>query len=369
MSADGMKSLLKSAARETVSQALHLAPTAFWRRLFPKTAVGVCYHVVSDRPLAHVKHYRFLNRADFEADLRYLRSRFGFLSYAELAERRASSRTVRDNAAILTFDDGFAECFTEVTPVLGRLGLTGVFFLITDLIDNTVIFRESAASLCIEKIRARPVEQILAMVDALGLNERLKPPPRGPSSAAVDAPLVMADLGETPDARLRPFLHWLLTLAADETALLDALCARLDVDPKGYVQRTQPYLTTDQIRQMHADGFTIGAHSRSHRLLQDLTRDEAEREIVESCRIVQGITGQASVPFAFPYSGAGLDRAWLRDLRRRHEVIGLFFDTDGLREDEPMVVQRVFGERLGRDRTMDAILRRAWSRRPAWRFG
>jgi len=159
-----MKSLLKLAARETVSQTLHLAPTAFWRRLFPKSAVGVCYHVVSDRPLAHVKHYRFLGRADFEADLRYLQSRFGFISYAELAERRMSSSAVRDNAAILTFDDGFAECFTEVTPVLRRLGLTGIFFLITDLIDNTTIFRESTAALCIEKIRERPVELILEMV-------------------------------------------------------------------------------------------------------------------------------------------------------------------------------------------------------------
>ena len=62
-----------------------------------------------------------------------------------------------------------------------------------------------------------------------------------------------------------------------------------------------------------------------------------------------------------------MDRAWLAQLRRQHDFIGLFFDTDGLREDEPFVVQRVFGERFGHDRTMDGILRRAWGRRPAWR--
>jgi len=45
----------------------------------------------------------------------------------------------------------------------------------------------------------------------------------------------------------------------------------------------------------------------------------------------------------------------------------LFFDTDGVREDESFVVQRVFGERFSRDRTLDAILRRAWADPAAWR--
>jgi len=118
---------------------------------------------------------------------------------------------------------------------------------------------------------------------------------------------------------------------------------------------------------LHADGFTIGAHSCSHRRLQDLSRSDAEHEIVESCRIVRYITDQPNVPFAFPYFGGGLDRAWLARLREQHDFIGLFFDTDGVREDEPFVVQRVFGERFSRDRTLDAILRRAWAHPAAWR--
>ena len=106
--------------------------------------------------------------------------------------------------------------------------------------------------------------------------------------------------------------------------------------------------------------------SCSHRWLQDLSPDEARHEIVESCRIVRDITGQSTVPFAFPYFGGGLARTWLADIRNTHDFVGLFFDTDGLREDAPFVVQRVFGERFGHDRTVDGILRRAWSRRPAW---
>jgi peptidoglycan/xylan/chitin deacetylase (PgdA/CDA1 family) len=179
-------------------------------------------------------------------------------------------------------------------------------------------------------------------------------------------PLEVAGLARQADRRLQPLLHWLLTVAPADLDLVNQLAARLGVEPEAYLQSVRPYLTTPQIRQLQADGFTIGAHSCSHRSLEDLSRADAEHEIVESCRIIRGVTGQTSVPFAFPYFGGGLDRAWLAQLRRQHDFIGLFFDTDGLREDAPFVVQRVFGERFGPDSTVDATLRRAWSRRRAW---
>lgn len=362
-----MKTLLKSAVRAVADRTLHHAPVPLWRRLVPKTELGVCYHVVSDVRLPHIKHYRVLSAAQFEADLDYLGAAFEFISYEQLLQRRAEARPVRDNAVILTFDDGFAECARTVAPLLRRRGVSCVFFVITDLIDNAVLFRESRASLCVEQILQSPFERVAAIVAELGLDARLQPPALGASADPTHLPLEVADLGPDPDPRLAPLLRWLLNLAPDEEALLDPLAARLGVDPSRYLREAQPYLTREQIRQLQADGFTIGAHSRSHRRLKELPREEAEQEIVESCRIIRDITGQASTPFAFPYFGGELDRDWLGRLREQHDFIGLYFDTDGLREDEPFVVQRVFGERFGPDRTMDAILRRAWSRRPAWR--
>jgi peptidoglycan/xylan/chitin deacetylase (PgdA/CDA1 family) len=345
---------------------LRHVPVSVWRRLFPKSAVGLCYHIVSDTEVPHVRHYPFLDTAAFEADLRYLRQTFGFVSYTELAKRRRGASVVRDNAAIVTFDDGFAECATVAAPILRRHSAGGVFFVITDLIDNTAVFRETEASLCLATIGRRPAAEVEAIVEELGLGARLAPPRRA-ASDIVRAPLQLARLAGLAERGPRPLLHWLLTLGAADAALLRQLSVRLGVDPEEYVRRTRPYLTATQIRGLHAEGFTIGAHSLSHRWLQGLPHAEAEREIVESCRIVRDLTGQREVPFAFPYFGGGLDRGWLARLRQQHDFIGLFFDTDGLREDVPFVVQRVFGERIGHDRTPDAILRRAWARPSAWR--
>jgi len=349
------------------SQMLHRVPTSLWRGLVPKTELGFCYHMVSDVPLPHLRHYPILSPADFDADLSYLRKYFDFISYEQLVQRRGSSNVARDNSVILTFDDGFAECATVAAPILLRHGAGCVFFVVTDLVDNSKVFRESEASLCIDAICRLPVERVETVVCELGLDARLRPPPARMLFDPTRHPLDIAGLDDQPEHKLRPLLHWLLTIGGEpDLGLMRQLCTRLGVDPLSYLRQARPYLTTQQIRQLGADGFTIGAHGLTHRRLQDLPRDEAEHEIVESCRIVRDITGQSSVPFAFPYFGGGMDRAWLADLRRRHEFIGLFFDTDGLREDEPFVVQRVFGERFGHDRTLDGILRRAWGRRAAW---
>ena len=100
---------MKSALRAAATGLLRHVPVPVWRRLFPKSVVGLCYHIVSDAEVGHVLHYPFLDTAAFEADLHYLRRTFGFISYDDLAKRRRSGGEVRDNVAIVTFDDGFAE--------------------------------------------------------------------------------------------------------------------------------------------------------------------------------------------------------------------------------------------------------------------
>jgi peptidoglycan/xylan/chitin deacetylase (PgdA/CDA1 family) len=359
---------LARGARKAAGQILHAAPLALWRRLVPKTDLGVCYHLVSDGPVPHVKHYRFLDTDAFEADLDYLARHFEFVTYEELTRRRTSAVRSRDNSVILTFDDGFAECATVVAPLLRRRGLRCVFFVITDLIDNRVLFRESAASLCVAAIMRMPFDQVESVMVESGLKGPLQSSPSVSfSEPTATLPFGLADLDPNLDPRLLPLLRWLLDLPASEESRLQDLLARLGIDSRSYLQTAQPYLTTEQMRRLHADGFTIGAHGCSHRRLQDLSRQDAEHEIVESCRTVRDVTGQQSVPFAFPYFGGGLDRAWLAGVRERHDFVGLFFDTNGVCADEPFVVQRVFGERFTPDHSLDAILRRAWARPAAWR--
>jgi peptidoglycan/xylan/chitin deacetylase (PgdA/CDA1 family) len=356
-----LREFLSRASRRWRSLLLGFAPIWLLRRAFPEPILCLCYHMVSDVSVPHVKHYKFLSTAEFEQDLDYLESRFQYLSYEQIVESRRSQTNGSSKTAIcLTFDDGFAECLSVVRPILLRRGATCIFFIITDLIDNRAAFFETRASLCVDAVLRHPVEEVEAIFRELGLQSRAR---IAEATYHNLVPKQMARYWSQFDERVRPMLVWLLMTKPDDAELVDQLCRRLHVDVEGYVEKQRPYLSKEQILQLQSDGFTIGAHGCGHHRLQSLSVEQAEWEIVQSCRTIRDLTGQTSVPFAFPYFGEGLDRRWLAELRERHPFVGLFFDTQGQRRDLPIVVQRIFGERIDQTGSIDRVLRPAWLRR------
>lgn len=101
-----------------------------------------------------------------------------------------------------------------------------------------------------------------------------------------------------------------------------------------------------------------------------MSADAVEREVVTSCERIRELSGQKKVPFAFPYSGDGIDRTLLADLLRRYDFVELFFDTGGMHTDAPFVVNRVGVDDpagcVGDGTNLPRLLRREWSRRTAW---
>lgn len=355
-----LRKFLSRARHGWSNRLLGFMPIWLLRRVFPEPILCLCYHMVSDVPVPHVKHYKFLGTAEFEQDLNYLERRFQYLSYEQILESRSQAKRRSESAICLTFDDGFAECLSVVRPILLRRNATCIFFIITDLIDNRVAFFETQASLCVDAILRHPVEKVQAISRELGLQSKLR---IAEETYRNSVPRQMALYWNQFDERVRPMLVWLLMTQPDEAELVDQLCRRLDIDVGQYVETQRPYLSKEQILQLRSDGFTIGAHGCSHRRLQSLPIEQAEREIVQSCRTIRDLTGQESVPFAFPYFGGGLDRRWLAGLRERHPFVGLFFDTQGQCRDAPVVVQRIFGERINETGSMERVLRRAWLQR------
>jgi hypothetical protein len=92
-----LETLMRRVTRAAASATLQGVPTDFWRRLFPKTAIGVCYHMVSDAAVPHLRHYPFLDQTAFEADLAYLQRHFTIMHYPDLARRRAAGDGTRRN--------------------------------------------------------------------------------------------------------------------------------------------------------------------------------------------------------------------------------------------------------------------------------
>jgi len=298
------------------------APLGAYRWLVPRDVLSVCYHTASDRPPAHIKHlFDCRQPRALEADLIYLGTHYTLVGYEQVERIRAGKERAPRNAFLVTFDDAYAECFTTVRGMLLKHDTPCVFFVTTGCLDNGAMFYRNKVSLCIDRA---------LRLDDAG-QARLRREINRLFGLAVETPAETA--------------AWAYGLGYADLPRIDTLCSLLQVDVTGYLTQQKPYLTTDQVRQLARDGFTIGAHGVSHGRLQDLRSPaEIEREIVESCQVVRQITGGKRIPFAFPFNGAGIDRTFLADIRRTHDVVGLYFDLRGLQEDQPLVVQRLVAD-------------------------
>lgn len=322
-----------TASRTVARQLMRLAPVRWYTRLVPREVIGFCYHVVADRPLPHVRRmYAFKSPAQFEADLLFLKRNFRVVSYPELLEARAAGRPVGPDAVFLSFDDGYSECFSAVRPLLLQHGLPCTFFVATGVLDNARMLHFNKVSLCMEAL------------------ERL-----GPAAGEEALRALEGELGR-PLRGYADFQAWVHSFDAGTHPALDGFCERLGVDVEGWLREHRPYLTRDEVRQLARDGFTIGGHTRWHLHLGSQSDGAlVEAEIVESCREVAELTGSSEpVPFAFPYDADGVDRGFLRDLRRRHPFLGLFFGTRGLSLDADFLINRMISDappRWGRQGT------------------
>ena len=296
-------------------------PLGVYRRAVRRPVFAMVYHTVTPAPRDHLRFiYPAKTPAMFEADLAYLKENFRVISYPEYLAMQRGKTPAGPDAVLITFDDGHRGCATIVSPLLAKYQLPGIFFVTTDFLDNQALFYRNKYSLCVARLQKMATEEVAALLPDLAA--RFQP-----------------NLDNLP-----ALLQWLRSINQTREAVLDEVCVLLNVDVSGYLIAQQPYMTSEEVRELAAAGHTIGAHGRRHHKLNSLPQDAQAEEIVESCRAVQALTGQDQVPFAFPFSGYGVNRPFLTRLQKQHREVGPFFDSKGVRRDKSAILNRIWAD-------------------------
>jgi peptidoglycan/xylan/chitin deacetylase (PgdA/CDA1 family) len=313
---------MKSTLNNLLQVISRLIPLRLYPRLVQREVISIFYHAVSDGVMAHVRYlYPLVSVADFMSALGYLQKNYTLVSYDQLQDHYKKKTPLPPDALHLSFDDGFAECYTVVRPLLLDMGIPCTFFLTIDWLDNRMLYFRHAISLCVHQVSR--LERAIQIEFVATINRQFN--------------LSLRDIAG--------FIAWIMAFRGPEGRILDQVCTLLGIEVERFLAEQTPYLTTAQVKQMHADGFTIGAHGLSHRKLGFVPDGEIEAEIVGSCQAVQAITGRSVVPFSFPQSAGNVDRAQLADILERHPLVGLLFDTKDLMLDEAFIYNRVWAER------------------------
>lgn len=309
-----------------ITHALHRIgenlPLLVHQTLVKRDFIVVNYHMVSDQKLAHVEHlFPYKDTSMFDRDLEYMQKYFQIVSSDQIAEHLSGTKRLPPKSVALTFDDGFAECYDVVRPRLLKRGIPCTFFASTNYIDNQEIAKEQKASLCIEQILAMDEKTVTQ------INQELQ-----------------HSFGHTVAGKQALISH-IKSTGIHDSSFIEHLGSLLELDFDWYLNAHTPYLTAAQIRVMNLDGFTIGSHGKEHIKLSNLTDAQLEDAVADSCFEISNLTGNPSIPFAFPHNADGVSRPLLRKILNDHRHIGLLFDANGIRDEEDFLISRLNGDR------------------------
>ena len=137
----------------TAGAIVEKAPVTMVLRLMGIPVVGFVYHVVSEKRLPHVRHlYSYKTPLALDEDIRVIKQTFNLVSFEELVHCVSNGRRWTKPIAFISFDDGMAECFQYVRPILLEHRAPCIFFISTSLIDNKMALYRHMVSLCIERV-------------------------------------------------------------------------------------------------------------------------------------------------------------------------------------------------------------------------
>lgn len=159
---------MSTISKSFVQQLADSIPLSVYHAIVRREVVSLFYHLVADQPIAHARHlYPHRPTPLFEQDLIYLKENYNVISYEHLARSATGKVRLPPKAVFLSFDDGFAECFTVVRPFLLKYQLPCTFFVVTDMIDNHKMYYRNQVSLCIDRLYALEPSALNAALAAL----------------------------------------------------------------------------------------------------------------------------------------------------------------------------------------------------------
>lgn len=268
--------------------------------------IVVMYHYVHDQFPAYdsiphqTKGVHALSVSQFEQQLDFLTSRLEPIDWATLSLGLRNRSPLPDQSFLLTFDDGLREHAEIVLPILERRGLKGIFFVPGCVLSTPRMLTAHAVHLLLEAIGVGRLadeigNELSGMATYISLND----------DEAAQALKVYHY--ETPKLALLKFLINMKLPLATRASVIRRLFERHVGSHEEWAARW--YLTTNQVREIHALGHTIGGHSFAHEPYGRLDEAALSRDVNRSATALRDILGPGERPFAYPFGSTHPDAA------------------------------------------------------------
>lgn len=317
------------------------------------------YHTVSDKKLAHIRHlYHYRSVREFEQELDFFLKHYEPVEPGQLIKEGTISGKKQ---FLLTFDDGFAEIYHVIAPLLTKKGIPAIFFLNTGFIDNKDLFYRCKASILAEYADAGRLAKA-GKYQSPQKTDAIEPPEKQDiheTFRKLDTP-EKQDMHETfrkLDTPEKKDIHetfrrldtpekvkrFVLGISWNDQHWLDEMAASLEIDFQEYLKKHQPYLTAAQIKELLKKGFHVGAHSVSHADFRAIPFTEQWNQIITSLDEIRERFQVDYRYFSFPFTDHGMSGKLLEQLHDPQENgCDLSFGCAGMKTDSsPFHFQRI----------------------------
>lgn len=238
-------------------------------------------------------------RRDFEQHLKLLRRRFVLLSLEELVTRLQRREPIPFRSVVVTFDDGFADVFTNAFPLLKKHSVPATLFLTTDMLDQCHLL---------------PLHMFYYLVYAVGFH-RIVQLLRETGYVEPSPYRVNGSTMEEQRKAIERILGFQIS-SPEGCRLLDHLSERLGVEVDGELPE-RLYLSWETVQAMENAGLTFCPHSRTHPRLALLPEEEQVDQIGGSYSAIKQRLRSSSPIFAYPFGDEdSFDDSTRRALRK-----------------------------------------------------
>jgi peptidoglycan/xylan/chitin deacetylase (PgdA/CDA1 family) len=263
--------------------------------------------MVSDDDVLHIKHlYPHKNIKQFNDDLDFILKNFSPISLNDVFENLHDSKALPSKALHLTFDDGFREIHDIIAPILLKKGIPATFFINSGFMDNKILCYQHKASILIEHtLKKHFAPNIQNDIKKIFLENNLE---------------------------FNDIKSGMLSIKYCDKFVVDEVATVMDIDFSDYLSKNKTYLTTEQIKKLIDNGFTIGAHSIDHPLYANLPLEEQLHQTSESATFIRDKFKLNYSVFAFPHSDNGVSKKYYNQIKKSG-LVDISFGTSGMIED------------------------------------
>jgi peptidoglycan/xylan/chitin deacetylase (PgdA/CDA1 family) len=267
------------------------------KSLMNKNITIIMYHYVRDLANSQYPEIKGLDLKLFLEQLMFLKKHYHIVNMDELIAALNANQDLPPKAALLTFDDAYADHYANVFPILIKHQIQGSFYAPIKAITEKKVLDVNKIHFVLASVENKEllVSEIFKQLDFHREQFRLE------SNEYYFQKLAVAN---RMDNKSIIFIKRLLQVELVETlriSILDHLFQKyVSSDEASFSESL--YMNTTQIEEMHEAGLHFGSHGYDHYWLSKLEPKLLKREIDKSIQFLRELGVNAeSLTMCYPY--------------------------------------------------------------------